>query len=53
MKNPLVRQTRLGQTTIIVGKCLFRAYIIWSVVADIILLAGVFALWSGGIKISF
>ncbi len=43
MKNPLVEK---------VSSYLFKAYIAWSIIADIILIGGLIALWLGGIKIS-
>ncbi len=31
---------------------LFKAYIVWSIIADVILIGGLIALWLGGITIS-
>jgi len=44
MKNPLVLK---------VSKYLFKCYIIWSICADLFLIAGIIALLLGDIKISF
>ena len=44
MKNPFVKE---------IGKYLFRAYIIWSICADIVLIAGVAALLFVDFKIVF
>ena len=44
MKNPFVKE---------IGKYLFRAYIIWSVCADLVLIAGVLALLFVDFKIIF
>lgn len=44
MKNPFVKE---------IGKYLFRAYIIWSICADLVLIAGVVALLFVDFKIVF
>jgi|TARA_R110000744_G_scaffold302376_2_gene411365 hypothetical protein len=44
MKNPFVKE---------IGKYLFKAYIIWSVCADLVLIAGVLALLFVDFKIIF
>ena len=44
MKNPFVKE---------IGKYLFKAYIIWSVCADLVLIAGVLALFFVDFKIIF
>jgi hypothetical protein len=44
MKNPFVKE---------IGKYLFRAYIIWSICADLVLIAGVAALLFVDFKIVF
>ena len=44
MKNPFVKE---------IGKYLFRAYIIWSVCADLVLIEGVLALLFVDFKIIF
>lgn len=44
MKNPFVKK---------IGKYLFRAYIIWSICADLVLIAGVLALLFVDFKIIF
>ncbi len=44
MKNPIVRK---------VSVVMFRAYIAWSICADIILIAGMVALLFGNLTISF
>ena len=44
MKNPLVRE---------VSKWMFKAYILWSICADLLLIAGIVALLLGYGKISF
>jgi len=36
-----------------ISKYLFRAYIVWSVCADLVLIAGIIALLFGDIKVSF
>jgi len=36
-----------------ISKYLFRAYIVWSVCADLVLIAGIMALIFGDLKVSF
>lgn len=36
-----------------ISKYLFRIYIVWSVCADLVLIAGIIALLFGDIKVSF